>query len=347
MRSNRSSERALLITLLLLISGFTLSSTVSSQGDLQDENAKRVSILSYHPYPDPQGDPYGVPENRSDLTKDWLQYQYNDLRYPTNHIDGIKKVEGSTQFIETLTIYRDSILDRSKDDSPFAIAMIGQLTATKASLDVTVHQLATDIGDPVYFVRGVLFEDDVHYGGDASNGIRNQRFVVRSQVKEIEVLSPDDLKVIKWNFTLDPGWNRERLGVVVYLQVEGGTPEGLLTNEVLQAGTYLFSQEGRTIQRSKGVLLEFYTATWCAACVFGDLAIDEIANEFGIRSSTVGTSRFQYLQSPSLLVITLSVMGSLALGAIVIVKVGGSNRSTKKVEDEDHVDEDEAKEGKT
>jgi cytochrome c-type biogenesis protein CcmF len=281
--------------LAVLLVALTAGAAAQADTGERDLNARPLHVLAYHPYPDPQGDPWGLPERTRNGTRvGYMEGDYGAYWYPTTVIDGVDIVEGATSFLETYNTYHDLFQKRRLHDAPVRLFLLGATTEGAASLHVRAQvksSLTTDQVD----LRAVLFEDEVRFSG--GNGVDLHRFTVRAILHEgpIAFNATGGLR-LDVQTPLDPQWDPARLGVVVSLHNRDPTAARLQPNEVLQATTYRFAQEGPTIQDRRGVLLETLSATWCAACVFGDGAVDELANEFGIPSSKALGGRWAYLR---------------------------------------------------
>jgi hypothetical protein len=125
-----------------------------------------------------------------------------------------------------------------------------------------------------------LVEDPVHFEAppEFSNGITEHRFTVRgfAMIGEVD-LSSETRGAHAFALTAD--WQRDRLLVAVWLQA-GLEPLGrFASREVVQATHAVVGDE--VLQEAKGVLAEMYSATWCEPCLYGDLAMEEVAISLG------------------------------------------------------------------
>lgn len=302
---------AALLVLALLPSGAAFGHEDRLPGSPEDLNARSLNILAYHPYPDVQGDPFGVPYGeRNGTNVGFMEATYASYWFPTAVTDGTRLVEGATQFLDTYNAYEADYKARLQHDSPFRVAVDGMVMGDQASYSVNV-QTKDKAPSRNLTLRIVLFEDEIPY--DGGNGVKSHRFTVRQILKETPITSAETAWDVEGAFMVEPDWDAARLGLVAAI-VNGEPTANLEPREVVQAASYRFDQQGPTIQYSKGVLLEVYTASWCAACIYGDAAIDELANAYGLPSSRLLNQEFAYLRPWDL----------TAVGAAAAVGFGGS-----------------------
>jgi thiol-disulfide isomerase/thioredoxin len=221
--------------------------------------------------------------------------------------------------------YRDHIEARLAIDSPVVLTLGGHRDADTAS--VTAEIVAQrEIGTARSTLRFVVIEDDVPF--DGGNGVAVHRFVVRAILPPapIGALEAGELVAVERSFPLDPVWNTQRIGFVAYVENEDETSTLWAPREIIQSATFRFSQSGPTVQASRSVLLEMYTATWCPSCVYGDGAVDLLADEFGVPSALKAASEWRYLRVPTLaqLGAGLAIGVVLALVAVPRFREGGS-----------------------
>jgi thiol-disulfide isomerase/thioredoxin len=279
-------------------------------------------VLVYHPLPDEQGDPWGVAAmNLGGRNVDWMAGYYAAYDFPTAAIDGVNLIaglptlEGAGAFQDTYNAYRRSFEARRAEATPVSMRLQATLGDDAVQVNAVVRSLGL-VDDRGLVLRFVLFEDDVGFSG--GNGIVNHRFVVRALSPMHPVnLGPGDFQVTG-NLPLAPFVNRENVGVVAIVQntAEDSTLFGF--KEVVQSASWTVRQSGATNQVSRGVLLELYSATWCASCVYGDSATDALADEFGLQSALVSQTGFEYLRSvqPAGLVFAAAV----AIGSFVLLR---------------------------
>jgi hypothetical protein len=285
-------------TLALLLILILLAPVGCAQGGSEaalDVNARRLSVVAFHPVPDPQGDPWGLPyAARNNTTYDYVRYTYGATLYPTAVFDGLHVLEGATSFTPTINAYEETYKDRSRHDAPLRLSMMA--AAPTDVLNITINVRAkTTLESSRLVLHAVLIEDDVAFKG--GNGVDNHRFVARVHATPMTLaLDAQGNQTTLVTFPLQPAWGTDRLGVVAWVVNDDAGSRAFKEREVLQAATYLVRQQGPTIQASKGVLIQFYTATWCPTCVYGDAAIDELANFYGVTSLRIEARAFEYLR---------------------------------------------------
>lgn len=282
-----------------------------------DLNAHDLNVLVYHPMPDEEGDPWGIPAiqvNGSGV--DWMAGYYGAYWFPTAVFDGVDVIEstptgeGAGAYQETYEGYRATIERRITEETPIVITLEAQFVEGILSIRTTL----TPQGLPAVaglVLRLVAYEDEVNFAG--GNGITTHRFVVRAVIPAQSV----DLEQGEATYTAQvriPSFvDSERLGVVAIVQNTDEDAAVFEPKEVVQSATWTIDQSGPTRQEARGVLLELYSATWCAACVYGDTSADALADEFGIQGSRGAEQGFEYLRP----------VNPFAVGAAILIAVGG------------------------
>ncbi|MBI2078743.1 MAG: hypothetical protein HYT80_10315, partial [Euryarchaeota archaeon] len=208
------------------------------------------------------------------------------------------------------------------------------LEAREPRAAAALRRLVAGLRCPVlttYKAKGVIASDDPHYVGIVTSGaaegecLRAADLLVLYGLDPIEFISRPwryplpalDLasgSSVRRNVTFDAARlaDPSRAGVVVYVQNVREDSATFKFKEVLQSATWRPGQSGPTHQVSKAVLLEMYSATWCAACVYGDAAADYLANEFGVLSGKVESGRFEYLRPGAPWLLGLGAVAAVA-----------------------------------
>jgi hypothetical protein len=275
-------------------------------------------VAAFHPHPDPQGDPWGVPyaEAGNGSRVDYMQATYDAFLYPTAVFDGVDRMASASGFLQTYNAYESAYEDRVVVDAPLRLGLIGARVGPMALLEVAVTAKAA-VDSSNLSMRAVLFEDDLRF--DGGNGVDLHRFTVRHVFNETRVaLDAAGRANRTLAVPMDPDWRGDRVGFVVWVVSHDGASRAFRQGEVLQSATYLLSQQGPTIQASRGVLLEFYTATWCPTCLWGDGAVDELANSFGVASSRILDRPYQYLRPFDLATVAGGAAVAVAVAAFVV-----------------------------
>ncbi len=295
------------ILLILLASG-----PATERAAAAEHPGVRLSVLEYHPYPDPLGDPFGIPEPGA--VNDSFQTRYRSYWFPTTVIDGVVRFEGATSFTQTYDDYRAAILSRLRVPAPLQLDVEGTIAANvSVAATVTWQEQLPSQG---LLVRGALFEDLVPFEG--GNGVVTHRFTVRAILAPqpfAGATGPAGDARFRWESDLPADVVTGRLGAVVFV-VAGDSTGSIVAGEVLQSSTYRFAQTAATFQRDRSVLLEMWTATWCAACVFGDGAVDQLANEFGV-ARPLGPKGWSYLRATSAPVVLVATILGAALAGLL------------------------------
>lgn len=287
--------------------------------------------LAYHPYPD-ASDPFGVPAfHRGGDSYDYFSVRYaeydkdrNGFDFPSFLADGLNLLEGAPggDYAPTLEAYRNAYEARGRLEAPATLRVETNMADGVVHLRVDVTRLGPATSD-VLALKWALAEDDVYYRPPPalSNGVFVHRFTVRSlaPVPYPSVrFAGDASQTFAADLRLDPLWNTHRSYVAVWLQSENESSPRFERNEVVQAARHWLDAAGPTVQERKAVLVELYTATWCAACLFGDGALNELAKEHGLPSSRYTEPRWRYLSEPAWVPLGLGLGGGLVLGVAVV-----------------------------
>ena len=287
-----------------------------------DVNAHDLNVLVYHPLPDHQGDPWGVPAmNVNGTTVDWMAGFYGGFDFPTAVFDGITMIEGlptseaAGAFQDTYNSYRENFEARLGLQAPVSIRLDATIDEEALEVNATIRPVGI-LDEDGLMLRFVLFEDDVGFAG--GNGIVNHRFVVRAMSPGHHVdLSSGEFR-IAGRLPLAPYIKTENVGVVAVVQNLDEDSAVFANKEVLQSASWTSRQDGPTNQVVRGVLLELYSATWCASCVYGDSASDALADEFGLQSIHTAEKGFEYLRRGDPLRIGAAIL--IGVGALFVVQ---------------------------
>lgn len=303
-----------------VVAGLLLAVALPPAGGQAGPEAPRhevgASLLAYHPWPDPSGDPFGV-EAAPNTTLDRMALVYDAYWFPTVRVDGVLEHAqakgdegGSADAFEAA--YRRLLDERLAEDAPLVIALSGALGATEGNATARFVP-RVDVDSERVTLNLVVFEDDVRYKGE--NGVDVHRFTVRAVLPvEVASLRAGAPVTVARSFPLEASWVRDRLGVVAFAQNEDARSPNWAPLEVLQSATFLYGQDGPTVQARKAPLLEMYTATWCPPCVNGDAAFDRIARAYGTGAVAV-EERATYYRAPS------ALQAGAAIGAAALLAV--------------------------
>lgn len=327
--------RLLLLAVALLLIPFAGAQGPGAGSGEDDLQGRPLHILEYHPYPDTQAgaqgygvDPFGIPGGEVNGTRvGYMEAQYDAYWYPTTVIDGIHKFEGGPKDSSILfDMYASAFEARRDVDSPVVMSMMGAVHEESANATYEVALSVKPGVDAVELeLRLVLYEDEVTYSG--GNGVDLHRFTVRAIVRnETFPVTPAGPTNVVGHMPLPDSWNAKHLGLVASLHNRDPSTTRFDRDEVVQAATFRYGQGGATVQYSKGVLLETLTATWCPACVQGDGVVNEMANTWGVPSSSYLAREWAYLRPIEAGAITLGVLaaGIVAFAAWTSQRKGAS-----------------------
>jgi thiol-disulfide isomerase/thioredoxin len=192
---------------------------------LADEYPRtQLSILEYH-----VGDSYEVTGNSA--RKTYYDPPGDPYGYPTCLFDGIEYVEGGSQDPDdpaTYNNYKAKIDGRIPIPSPVTITLTGSLSGGMGS--ITANITAIDDISPALTnlkVRFVIYDDHNYSVWDTYEFILRYTVVANLPEESISLSQYDNLEFTK-GFSIDPGWDADKLGAVVFVQADS-------TKEVLQA----------------------------------------------------------------------------------------------------------------
>ncbi len=268
-------------------------------------------VLLHHPFD--QVDPFGVPFGSGDTFSSRygaVAAQTGRFDFPVFVADGLGPIQQlpdpKRPFEGTLEAYAAAAQERAGHEAPVALALKASDDGGRATVMVRSHAsgvVQDPQGQPIHLWLAVV-EDAIHYQPPApvSNGVTDHRFTVRSLVDEGAV------PLTSWDRTftlaLPGGWAREHLSVAAWLQA-GPVAGRFQPSEVVQVVSAPLDGVER-LQSGKGVLLEGYSATWCAPCLYGDLALERLAIQSGAAQPLVPVGA-TYWKAPSQPVLILGL----------------------------------------
>lgn len=237
-------------------------------------------VLIYHPVDGT--DPFGVAGSPFETRYPGAAID-GRFDYPTFIADGTDIVRvlpnPDLPFTDTVAAYEAALARRSAVEAPVQLMLGSALGVDNVTASVAV-QPKLQMGLPQSArIYAALVEDNVFQRSPSpvSNGIENHRFTVRA-FADLGRLEQDGL----WRETtwmLNRSWDRDELSVAAWVQAE--TQSGSYAeHEVLQAAQV---KPGlMTVATERNVLLEMLSATWCDPCLYGDLALEDVAIRAGV-----------------------------------------------------------------
>lgn len=267
--------------------------------------------IAIHPYPD-AADPLGFPYFEADGRGiDYFEYYYgrydedrNGFDFPSTIFDGVKFIEGAPggDYEPTLAAYRDAFHARAEVDSPITLTVESETIENGVRVHV-VAQSAERLSERRLALAWAIIEDDVYYRPPPalSNGV----FVHRFTAREVAPRPPAYLDFSNstsadatFDVLLAEEWAASRSYAAVWVQNEADVGSRFAFQEVVQATLHKLDSTEATVQERRGVLMVMFTATWCAACLFGDSAMNKLAADEGLASTAYKESPFKYLRDP-------------------------------------------------
>ncbi len=202
---------------------------------LDEYGADSLCIVSYHDLQAPS-DPVATPETVARI--DWYTgtTELPENSWPIVVFDGEheRAVSGAVTVGWAVSNYEIEIDHRKSIGSPLAVGVTGDMSGGGGSVTVRVF-----VHDPLqagaYVLRTVVIENDVSLGGP----YHDYGYVARDLLDDepLTLGAVGDSAVVQMDFTVDPGWDLEKLDVIAFVQNDD-------TKEVLQAGRLMMPRSG-------------------------------------------------------------------------------------------------------
>ncbi len=287
-------------------------------------------VLVHHPFD--QWDPFGVLHGDGDS----FSSRYRALAdgtgsfpFPTLVVDGVDPVlalpQPAVPYLGTLENYTQSVQRRLAHETPLTLTVAadvvdGAVHATAIVAPISGASAASDAGataSPHLWAAAV--EDHIYYRAKDDrvyNGISNHRFTVRA-IQDLGTVNATfglaQTRAVSFRPAND--WNLARMSVAFWVQADAAFGR-FEPREVLQAASATLGAPA-VVQTSKAVLIEMYSATWCAPCLYGDLAIEQVAIRYAGATNATAPTGPKYYQDPANPIPSLGL--ALAAGLAVAV----------------------------
>lgn len=283
-----------------------------------------ATVLLFHPLD--QVDPFGIPfEGGDPFTARYaaVAAQTGQFDYPVFVADGLGAIQAlpdSTQpYAGTVGAYEAAVSARlsASPAAPLALALDARKVGDSAVLSVQADPAAPiqESQGQTLRLRVALAEDPVHYQPPApvSNGVVDHRFTVRAY-RDLGAIALDGRSNLTATIPLDASWLPDHLIAAAWVQADG-TPGRFAPTEVLQATHTPLG--GAVRQATKGVLVELYSATWCSPCLYGDLAVEQVAiQRAGAQVLAKPAARYFEAAPAPLLAAAVAVLAGTALALL-------------------------------
>ncbi|MFQ5909145.1 MAG: hypothetical protein ACE5IJ_00300 [Thermoplasmata archaeon] len=191
--------------------------------------SSKLALLYFHMWWPSANDPFYL--DNIPVMVDRRDY-YSIPWVPRLIVDGTLEVDNTGD--TTYDTFK-AVIDGELDNTNLDIDIEGNITATQGRVTATIT--ATDpVGESNLFARFYLWEDDKWAEGP--NGEARHRYVVRESIPQEPLnIKQGDIVVLDRTFSIDPSWDKRRLGVVVFVQSDND-------KRVLQAATLDFVPQG-------------------------------------------------------------------------------------------------------
>lgn len=297
----RGAAGAVALILLLVV-----PTAPSQPADLEVRSGPGVALVVHHPYPD-DADPLGFPLDGVGTFQ--ARHRHHDpdgdgFDFPTLVADGVVLIEGLPQGDDpeaaTRAAYEAAIERRGAVEAAVVLDVFtdefgegrqAMVQATpRAALDADLSLWVALVEQPVHFEPPPAL----------SNGIVDHPYTLRALADKGRLdLSEGAPAGASHRFAIEDDWREDRLFVAVWVQQGAGAGSRFAAHEVVQATMHPWAADHVTRQEQKGVLLEGYSATWCAPCLFGDRAFEAVAEAHGLPSAVDhGPRTLRYLDVP-------------------------------------------------
>ncbi len=233
--------------------------------------------------------------------------------YPTFVVDGVLPVRAipndKAPMDSVLAAYATALHDRGLTETPVALHLLTQTDAARENVAINLAVEPTGelqrIGEQELQAWIVVAEDNIHYKPPApvSNGIENHRFTVRAH-RMAGNLTDDGHGAFQVTIPLEASWDAQQVHIVAWIQADGQGGR-FQPHEVVQA--VQADLDDASTSATKVVLAQLYSATWCPPCLFGDLAVEELAIRSGAAQPAPGRREGYVTQVP-----LLATIGALA-----------------------------------
>jgi hypothetical protein len=279
-----------------------------------------LTVLVFHP--DDGVDPLGVPYQGSDP----FSVRYGPLvadkgrfDFPFFVADGVLPIESipdpGQPFASARAAYDQSVDERLQVNAPAAMTLASLVAGRQVVASVLVEPLMPLAGEDLHLWIAVV-EDHVEYQPPPglTNGVTDHRFTVRA-VRDLGAVDLGGPANLTATFPLDDAWQRSELSVAAWLQ-QGAPSPRFDAREVVQATHAPLGQQ--QAQAVKGVLAEMLSATWCDPCLYGDMALEDVAVSRGVAKAgeAAPSARYVELAARDAVPIGLAVLGGVALAVL-------------------------------
>lgn len=321
---------------LALLTCILCTTLLAASGSAQA--GPQVTVLLHHPNDgvDPFGFDYAFGSDYFAIRYGPLVADKGRFDFPYFIADGVLPIEKlpdpDVPYAATLSAYDAAVAQRANEATPVTLHLASSITPSNTS-SLTSAAPGSDVVAtarivPIEPIDGedlhlflALTEDPVHFQPPPglTNGVTEHRFTVRAiaDLGRVDLGAPSNLTR---TFTLDEDWDAQRLHVAAWLQQGAGSPR-FDAREVVQATTAPLGES--VTQDTKGVLVEMLSATWCDPCLYGDLAVEELAIARGAATPLALDDGPRYFQAPSL---PWLAVAAAALAAAATAWWGGGRR---------------------
>jgi len=290
-----------------------------------------LTLLIFHPYPD-SADPLGFP---SESGRDYFSTKYSFLlggnasfAFPYMVVDGLAPVAGlpdpTMPYMATKTAYEAAYASRTSIEAPATLRLSTSIADGQVSAYGSVEPVASLTGSSLHAWMA-LVQDHVWYQPPSglTNGVFDHRFTVRDVV-DLGPLNAAEgsASSVTHTFRAKPEWPQNQIYVAFWIQQDGHTAR-FKPYEVAQSTFHRAIDTNTTVQKSKGVLMEMLSATWCATCLYGDKVAEEMVQSYGLPElHAQPEAKAKYLIMPT----DAPILVAVGLGAGSLVALMGRRK---------------------
>ena len=174
---------------------------------LADEYKTQLAVLEYHVNTTSYEDPFII----DDCSETWDYYISSGTKAtPDMFFDGVIEEAGGGDEEDRYDAFSTHIENELDIEPYYNICVTSEINGNTGKVVANIEEIKEhDVGN--LKVKFVVFEDNINFEGH--NGIKIQRFVVRNALPSSDLTSS-----VTRTFAVQSDWNRDELGVVVYVQ---------------------------------------------------------------------------------------------------------------------------------
>jgi len=186
-----------------------------------ETNGHAVGVIKYH-----SGDAYNIPASTSRIN------YYGITGFPTAFFDGLNPTAGGSATSSLYSNYLPKVNARLSVPSAYNISAVGSMAGNLVNINVTVEKPVADANTNVK-LHAVLTESRIPHVWFNQTHVHNVTRAMAPSASGTDInLGTGGQVTIPLTFSIQPGWNNERMEVILFLQNN-------TSREILQGTKYL------------------------------------------------------------------------------------------------------------